>query len=218
MALTGLLASDPHAKMKVQTQVFREFPFSSPDYVMVDIETDDATVGFDVLRCPVAELFRKAGKADLCFSTWCSLDYPLVRKWGGALGRTTTIDREPSAATFGGRRRNQNREFPSITKASSSKGSYSARGERAPAGTNRRRIEKHRNRPPLQLLLAAMNSRTRPSHANRSPTPTIPSDFLSSTCRPPLVQIAGYSRLGSCTPHHCSAIYGREIPPDTVVQ
>ena len=91
MALTGLLASDPHAKMKVRTQVVREFPFSSPDYVMVDVETDDATVGFDVLRCPVAELFRKAGKADLCFSTWCSLDYPLVRKWGGALGRTTTI-------------------------------------------------------------------------------------------------------------------------------
>lgn len=91
MAIAGLLTSNDHARMKTESQAFRDFPFSSPDYVMVDVGTDDSTVGFDVLSCPVAELFRKAGKSELCYATWCSLDYPLARKWGGDLVRTTTI-------------------------------------------------------------------------------------------------------------------------------
>jgi ubiquinone biosynthesis protein len=91
MIAATALTSDPHNRMKLATQMFRTFPFSSPDYLMVDIPSAGNVVGFDVLTCPVAEFFRSHGREELCRETWCELDFPLAEKWGGELERTTTI-------------------------------------------------------------------------------------------------------------------------------
>lgn len=91
MIIASAITSDPHDKMKLATQIFRTFPFSSPDYEMMDVPSGKNVVGFDVLKCPVAEFFKSRGLGDLCYATWCELDFPLAEKWGGTLERTTTI-------------------------------------------------------------------------------------------------------------------------------
>ena len=90
MMVARALTSDPHGRMKLATQMFRKFPFSSPDYVMVDVPSGENVVGFDVLKCPIAEFFRSHGMQELCRETWCELDFLLAEKWGGELERTTT--------------------------------------------------------------------------------------------------------------------------------
>ena len=67
--LASALTTHPHWRMKAATQVFRTFPFSSPDYEMVDVPAGKDVVGFDVLKCPVAEFFKSRGKGDLCYAT-----------------------------------------------------------------------------------------------------------------------------------------------------
>jgi ubiquinone biosynthesis protein len=91
MMAASAVTSDPYGRMKLATQIFRDFPFSSPDYQMVDIPSEKNVVGFDVLKCPVAEFFKSEGREDLCYATWCELDFPLAEKWGGKLERATTI-------------------------------------------------------------------------------------------------------------------------------
>jgi predicted unusual protein kinase regulating ubiquinone biosynthesis (AarF/ABC1/UbiB family) len=94
------ITSDPHKRMKLATRMFRRFPFSSPGYQMVDVPSGENVVGFDVLKCPVAEFFISHGKQDLCYATWCALDFPLAEKWGGELERTTTIAEGASRCDF----------------------------------------------------------------------------------------------------------------------
>ncbi|MBZ0291485.1 MAG: L-2-amino-thiazoline-4-carboxylic acid hydrolase [Anaerolineae bacterium] len=100
MMVARALTSDPHGRMKLATQIFRKFPFSSPDYQMVDVPSEKNVVGFDVLKCPVAEFFKSHGKEDLCYATWCKLDFPLAEKWGGNLERTTTIAQGDDRCNF----------------------------------------------------------------------------------------------------------------------
>lgn len=89
--LARLSARQPHARLKRATDSFRRFPFGPPAYVMNDVEADDQTVAFDVVRCPVAEHFRAQGLPQLCVDSWCNLDYALAQKWGARLERTTTL-------------------------------------------------------------------------------------------------------------------------------
>ncbi len=91
MLIASAFASDPYHRMQISTQLFRTFPFSAPDYQMVDVPAGENIVGFDVLKCPVAAFFQSRGQGGLCYTTWCQLDFPLAEKWGGALERSTTI-------------------------------------------------------------------------------------------------------------------------------
>lgn len=100
LMIASAITSDPHGRMELATQMFRRFPFSSPDYVMVDVPSGENVVGFDVIKCPIAEFFKSRGMGELCRETWCELDFPLAEKWGGTLDRTATIAEGASSCDF----------------------------------------------------------------------------------------------------------------------
>jgi ubiquinone biosynthesis protein len=89
--LAAILTRDPGRRLKVATDLFRRFPFGPPSYRMENVPAGPGVVAFDVLRCPVAELFKREGHPELCVRTFCNLDFPLARAWGGELERTCTI-------------------------------------------------------------------------------------------------------------------------------
>lgn len=66
------------------------FPFNAPGYRIEPIPTGSGTA-FNVVRCPVADYFRKQDAVDLCTSAWCNLDYPLAELTGEKLVRTMTL-------------------------------------------------------------------------------------------------------------------------------
>lgn len=91
LVLAGLLTKDKMKKMEMATILFRKFPFSSPDYIWEDVSKNDCHVAFNCNRCHVANYFLNAGLGDLCYQTWCKLDFPLAEKWGGKLERKSSI-------------------------------------------------------------------------------------------------------------------------------
>ena len=52
------------------------FRFTYPGYVARYVPTEKG-VGFDMVRCPVAEYFRAQGAGDVAVGSWCTLDYAL---------------------------------------------------------------------------------------------------------------------------------------------
>ena len=66
------------------------FPFNPPGYHARYVSTNGG-LGFNVIRCPVAEYFYARGASDLAVSTWCMLDYPLAEMIGLKLVRTQTL-------------------------------------------------------------------------------------------------------------------------------
>ena len=91
MLIASIFSNDKHKKMEIATQIFRTFPFSSPDYIWEDIQSDNKTVAFDCKQCRVAEYFLENNIGDVCYNTWCKLDFPLAEKWGGKLERKGSI-------------------------------------------------------------------------------------------------------------------------------
>lgn len=91
MLIAGIFSDNPHKRMELATQVFRMFPFTAPDYGWEDVKADKNIVAFNCTRCHVAEYFKKFNIGDVCYNTWCKLDYPLAEQWGGKLERTGTI-------------------------------------------------------------------------------------------------------------------------------
>ena len=91
MLIAGIFSDNPHKRMELATQVFRKFPFTAPDYGWESVEAGKKTVAFNCTRCQVAEYFKKFNIGDVCYNTWCKLDYPLAEQWGGKLERTGTI-------------------------------------------------------------------------------------------------------------------------------
>ena len=96
--VASAFTDDPRKKMEVATRLFRGFPFGPPAYQWRDVEGGEhpagagqAVVAFDCLRCPVAEYFLRHGEGDLCYATFCRLDFPLAEQWGGRLERTGTL-------------------------------------------------------------------------------------------------------------------------------
>ncbi len=85
------MTNSAHDKMRFATQLFRLFPFSSPDYRWKDVKADKNTVAFDCQQCRVAEYFIQHNLGDVCYQTWCKLDFPLAQKWGGKLERKGSI-------------------------------------------------------------------------------------------------------------------------------
>ena len=66
------------------------FPFNPPGYSARYVATRGG-LGFNVIRCPVAEYFHTHGSEDLVVRTWCMLDYPLAEMIDMKLVRTQTL-------------------------------------------------------------------------------------------------------------------------------
>jgi ubiquinone biosynthesis protein len=75
------------------------FPFNPPGYIAKWVPTE-RRVGYDVVRCPVAEYFRGHDAADLCVSSWCNLDFPLAEMLGHKLTREQTLVLGDNRCTF----------------------------------------------------------------------------------------------------------------------
>lgn len=71
-------------------QLSLQFPFNAPGYLITSTPSDHG-VAFNVVRCPIAEYFRKQGAVDLCLASWCNLDYPLSELTHEKLVRTRTL-------------------------------------------------------------------------------------------------------------------------------
>jgi ubiquinone biosynthesis protein len=91
-AASGALTSDRTERLRLATVAFRTFPFSAPSYQWEEVSSPEGVVGFDCLRCPVAEYFSAQNLSDLCVRTWCALDFPLAADvWDGELIRSGSI-------------------------------------------------------------------------------------------------------------------------------
>jgi ubiquinone biosynthesis protein len=75
------------------------FPFNPPGYRARYVATQGG-LGFNVIRCPVAEYFHAHGSEDLAVSTWCMLDYPLAEMIEMKLIRTQTLAAGDSQCDF----------------------------------------------------------------------------------------------------------------------
>jgi len=82
---------DPRKRLKLATDMFRNFPFGSPSYEWRDVPSLDGAIAFDCVKCPVAEFFASQSASELCVQTFCRLDFPLAETWGGRLERKGTI-------------------------------------------------------------------------------------------------------------------------------
>ena len=69
--------------------MFLRYPFNRPGYRYADV-LEPRGRGLDMLRCPVAEYLAAHEASDLTVATWCNLDFPLARMWGGQLERHGT--------------------------------------------------------------------------------------------------------------------------------
>ena len=88
--VTRLISRDPVKRMRLSVEMFLRFPFNRPGYRYTDVPETRGR-GLDMLRCPVADYLTSNGAGDLCVATWCNLDYPLARMWGGELERQGTL-------------------------------------------------------------------------------------------------------------------------------
>lgn len=75
------------------------FPFNPPGYRARYVATQGG-LGFNVIRCPVAEYFHKYGSEDLAVNTWCMLDYPLAEMIDLRLVRTQTLTKGDPQCDF----------------------------------------------------------------------------------------------------------------------
>ncbi len=87
----GAFTQDGFQRLKLATDAFRAFPFGSPAYLWQDVDAGEEVVGFDCLRCPVAEYFASHNQSELCVQTFCKFDFPLAEQWGATLERTGTL-------------------------------------------------------------------------------------------------------------------------------
>ena len=82
-----------------QSRVSLRFPFNAPGYLIEPIPADSGTA-FDVVRCPVADYFRREGAVDLCSASWCNLGYALAEMTREKLVRTKTLVRGDDRCDF----------------------------------------------------------------------------------------------------------------------
>ena len=80
-------------------RVSLSFPFNAPGYLIEPVPSDSGTA-FDVVRCPVADYFRREGAVDLCSASWCNLDYALAEMTQEKLVRTKTLVRGDDRCDF----------------------------------------------------------------------------------------------------------------------
>jgi len=98
---TRILSRRPMRRVgKAMNFFIKCFPYRKPGYEMEILKSDDTEYAFNVHKCPAAEFFDKHGRSDLCIASWCDLDFPLAKKWGGTLERDKTIARGNSHCNF----------------------------------------------------------------------------------------------------------------------
>jgi|SRR5579859_955186 len=90
--LTGLFPArrDPAKHVRPDGTWPMALPFNYPGYIARYVPTEKG-IGFDVVRCPVAEYFRAHGAGDVAVGTWCALDYGLAEIGGLRLERPCTL-------------------------------------------------------------------------------------------------------------------------------
>jgi ubiquinone biosynthesis protein len=89
--LSGRHPIKDHARRVIQDGSWpMSFPFNPPGYRARYVPTPGG-LGFNVIRCPVAEYFHAQGAADLAVGTWCMLDYPLAEMLNMNLIRGQTL-------------------------------------------------------------------------------------------------------------------------------
>jgi|TARA_B100000989_G_C19432854_1_gene423815 ubiquinone biosynthesis protein len=98
--LAGWSNRSSYVKLLRATKLFRAFPFNSPAYRWKDVEVENNVVGFDCLKCSVAEYFQTKGLSRFCVNTWCALDFPLAEIWDARLERTGSIAGGASKCDF----------------------------------------------------------------------------------------------------------------------
>jgi L-2-amino-thiazoline-4-carboxylic acid hydrolase len=89
-AISRLLTRDPAKRMRLSVELFLRYPFNRPGYRYDDVPEPRGR-GLDMLRCPVADYLAAHDATDLTVATWCNLDFPLARMWGGELERHGTL-------------------------------------------------------------------------------------------------------------------------------
>ena len=67
--LAGRSNQNGYSRLLKTTKLFRAFPFNSPSYEWRNVKTAGNIVGFDCLRCPVAEYFRHKSLSKFCTQT-----------------------------------------------------------------------------------------------------------------------------------------------------
>ena len=89
-AITRLITRDPAKRMRLSVEMFLRYPFNRPGYQYTDLPEPRGRA-LDMIRCPVADYLTGQEAGDLCLATWCNLDFPLARMWGGTLERHGTL-------------------------------------------------------------------------------------------------------------------------------
>jgi L-2-amino-thiazoline-4-carboxylic acid hydrolase-like protein len=84
------MRTDSARRIQKDGTLAQSFPFNPPGYIAKYVPMKGA-IAFDMIRCPVAEVFRAHGAIDLCQASWCDLDYALAEMQGLRLHRTTTL-------------------------------------------------------------------------------------------------------------------------------
>ncbi len=82
-----------------QDRVSLSFPFNAPGYLIERVHSDRGTA-FDVVRCPIADYFRREGAIDLCSASWCDLDFALAELTQEKIVRTRTLVRGDERCDF----------------------------------------------------------------------------------------------------------------------
>lgn len=98
--LAGWGNRNSNSRLLKATRLFRAFPFNSPAYLWENLMTDKNVVGFNCLKCPVAEYFHERGLSQFCVNTWCALDFPLAEMWEARLERKGSIAGGASKCDF----------------------------------------------------------------------------------------------------------------------
>jgi L-2-amino-thiazoline-4-carboxylic acid hydrolase len=88
--IARLRTRDPARRVRIAVDMFLSYPFNPPGYIRQD-QPEPQGRALDILRCPVAEYLAAHGAADLAAGSWCNLDFPLARMWGGTLQRRETL-------------------------------------------------------------------------------------------------------------------------------
>lgn len=88
--VSRLVTRDPAQQIRISVNMFLAFPFNRPGYQYQDRPEPNGRA-LDMLRCPVADYLAIHGAADLAAGSWCNLDFPLARLWGGTLRRHGTL-------------------------------------------------------------------------------------------------------------------------------
>ncbi len=74
--LGGIGAKTPLDRARRTMRIFFHFPYGSPGYEVEEIDAGEDTFGFDIHRCPMAELFASQDLSALCQQACCDSRLP----------------------------------------------------------------------------------------------------------------------------------------------